>query len=251
MNTLTIDIGNQRSKTELWHDEECEWSEAVEEISAKHTLDIIKRNKVEGVIVSSVKKEATPFIDEIKEKAGCLVCIFNEKEIAHYSDKIAYQGSIGADRIAAFLGAIAVFKDIPLLLVDMGTAITIDVVDSRSNYRGGNISLGFSSRLKALAKAASLLPEAKEFHNREGFGTDTFSAIENGAVNGIIGEVVYSYSLAKNAFGVETILMTGGDEKYFTPALKKYAPVVISDPCLVGRGLNFHLRKVMEETGID
>ena len=65
---------------------------------------------------------------------------------------------LGNDRIASAVGAHDAFPGRNILVVDAGTAITLDLVDANGTFRGGNIALGIRSRLRALHDYTSRLP---------------------------------------------------------------------------------------------
>lgn len=243
MNTLSIDIGNNRIKLDYWADEGIISRTESNALPIDEIKQRVKDNDIKGIIVSSVRKNSEEVIKELKEKSGCDVIInFNQEEISKYRDKIKYKGNVGADRIAAYIGANECIKGAKLI-VDAGTAITLDVVDKENNYCGGNISLGLQSRMKALADATSLLPKVVDIKDLSNFGNDTKSAIEDGARNGVIGEILYTIELAKSEYNIDWVFITGGDSEIFLTAIERKWKNCISDACLVGRGLNYHLRK--------
>lgn len=242
MNNATIDIGNTNIKTEYWTDsgivrrEICpskDWEKLISGGSLSH---------MDAIIVSSVRGDSNHLIDNLRQQFGNRLTEFNQEEIRKYYPEILYKGDIGADRIAAALGAEVLYPAIPKMVVDLGTAITIDVVDGNGRFCGGNISLGLGSRMKALANATSQLPEVTGVGGEVEFGFDTFTAIECGALNGVVGEILYSYALAEERYGVEMVLLTGGDApEVESRVMKKLTGE--SCPHLVGCGLNYHLRK--------
>ncbi|MCH5235370.1 MAG: type III pantothenate kinase [Muribaculaceae bacterium] len=243
MNTLTIDIGNNKIKLDYWDNDGILYRTLCDKISMEEIKREVENIDIKGIILSSVRKDYQDIIQALKEQSGCDVIIdFNQDEIDKISDKIKYKGKVGPDRIAAYLGAQAqVFG--PKLIIDAGTAITLDIADKEGCYRGGNISLGLKSRLKALADATSMLPKVEEFTTFSYFGRDTHSAIEDGARNGVIGEILYTIELAKLEYQIEWVVITGGDAENFFRTIRDKWEKCIPDKFLVGRGLNYHLRK--------
>ena len=239
MKTLTIDIGNTRRKYDFWDDDGFIFRREIPDTEA--LVEEIKRESVEGVIVSSVNEHPEELVETLKRHTKCRVVNFNNQEIEKYGDKIHYKGNVGADRIAAFLGAEDLVPGNAMLVVDMGTAMTLDVADNRGTYRGGNISLGFHSRLKALASSARLLPEIENTGVYISFGNDTLSSIQSGAINGVLGEIRYAALRAEKEFDIKKTIFTGGDSEWFYFMLNKDLDCLM-DPYLVGRGLNRHLR---------
>lgn len=240
MNTLTIDIGNSSTKVDSWDDTGIIARElSGPEVTVDKILQLIKRLSIAGIIISTVRRDSGDFIKELRDKTGCKVVDFNNKEIHEYYDLAVYKGKIGSDRIAAIEGANVLFPDLAKLVVDLGTAMTIDVADQTGVFKGGNISAGLFTRMKALASSTSRLPEVKKIDYKRPFGEDTITAIEAGARNGVYGEILYSVQQAKNEYNIKVIVLTGGDapEIHLEDNLK-----IVYDQYLVGRGLNNHLR---------
>lgn len=116
----------------------------------------------------------------------------------------------GTDRL---LGAFAAWRRAkgPVVVVDVGTAITLNVVDAKGRFLGGAIFTGPRLALKALAESTALLPEvpAKGF---PGIGKDTRSAIRAGAALAYGGFLLEGLSAATKALGREPrLFVTGGD----------------------------------------
>jgi type III pantothenate kinase len=146
--------------------------------------------------------------------------------------------NLGKDRIAAAAGAFAAFPDTHTLIIDMGTAITFDILTSAGNYLGGNISPGLAMRFRALHAFTSRLPQLEKDEFSDDPGTDTRSAIISGVQKGILYEIQgYIEHFSKLYPGLKVIL-TGGDGDFFAKPLK--SPIFVI-PNLVLCGLNFIL----------
>ena len=239
MNTLSIDIGNTRTKYDFWADDGLLGREEIPD--AKALIDLIQRGSVEGVIVSSVNEDPAELISSLKTSTNCKIVNFNKEEIKKYGNLIQYKGNVGADRIAAYLGTQDLYKECPMLIVDMGTAMTLDIADVEGRYRGGNISLGYHSRLKALASSTKLLPLVNDCDHYISFGNDTISSIQSGAINGVMGEISFAAKRAQEEYDIRHTVMTGGDAKVFYHLMQNQIDCIY-DPYLVSRGLNRHLR---------
>ncbi len=92
---------------------------------------------------------------------------------------------VGQDRIAVAVGAGAFFKP-PYIIVDMGTAVTIDLVDSGGVYSGGAIAPGLYAFTDYLNERAALLPriDPAEADYSLSVGKDTREAMQVGCVKG-------------------------------------------------------------------
>lgn len=92
---------------------------------------------------------------------------------------------LGQDRIADAVGA-GLFFEPPYIVVDMGTAVTIDLVDSRGKYAGGAIAPGMHAFAEYLNERAAQLPKINPADADYGasIGRDTVSAMHVGCVKG-------------------------------------------------------------------
>ena len=119
---------------------------------------------------------------------------------------------LGNDRIAAAVGAHDAFAGRNLLVVDAGTAITLDLVDADGTFRGGNIALGIRSRLRALHDYTSRLPLVDPVGETPLIGKTTETAMRSSAVAGAAAEVADLHRRLSQAGYAELLtVVTGGD----------------------------------------
>ena len=96
--------------------------------------------------------------------------------------------SLGADRLANLSGAVSRYRA-PLIVVDVGTATTFDVIQSRKGYTGGVIAPGPDLMLSYLAEKTALLPALDLMPVRAAIGRSTEDAMRLGALHGYRGMV--------------------------------------------------------------
>ena len=142
--------------------------------------------------------------------------------------------TLGADRIAAAIGAFKEKPDNNLLIIDIGTAITVDYVSAEGIYKGGNISPGIDLRFRALNDYTDKLPLINEKGDMPDLGYNTETAIRSGVISGIIRELDSYIDEYKKKQEVFTFL-TGGHSFYFESKLKNS---IFADGNLVLKGLN-------------
>lgn len=128
--------------------------------------------------------------------------------------------TLGLDRIAAAAGAAFIAPGCGALVVDAGTAITIDVVTASGTFRGGNISPGIVLRLGSLHRSTAALPEVDPMGSTPEFGFDTVTAMRSGALRGACAEISDSFRRARKDYGVQKLLITGGDALSILPLLR-------------------------------
>jgi len=103
--------------------------------------------------------------------------------------KYANPKEIGADRIAAALGAVSRYPERNLIIIDMGTATTIDVVTKSREYLGGAILPGLKISVGALASGTAKLPQVEIVRAEKICGASTIEAIQSGIYYGTIGSI--------------------------------------------------------------
>ena len=143
--------------------------------------------------------------------------------------------TLGSDRLAAVVGANWLQPGRDVLVIDIGTCVTFDFINSVGEYLGGNISPGPTMRLKALNQFTARLPFVERRGDTPDFGTDTTTAIRSGVMNGIKYEIegyIHSF-LAK--YPQLFVYLTGGVHLnlQFSENLSIFA-----DDFIVPKGLN-------------
>ncbi|MBQ3669895.1 MAG: type III pantothenate kinase [Treponema sp.] len=132
--------------------------------------------------------------------------------------KYANPKEIGADRIAAAIGASTRHPGTNLIVVDMGTATTIDVVTKDKEYLGGAILAGLKISVQALASGTSKLPTVEIVKANKVCGQSTIEAIQSGIYFGNAGAIKeFLHLYEKQIFGGEKpyIVGTGGFARTF------------------------------------
>ena len=146
--------------------------------------------------------------------------------------------TLGHDRIAAAAGARYVCPFCNVLIMDLGTAITIDFVSSEGKYLGGNISPGLQTRFRSLHEFTAKLPMVARDAEFPVFGSDTGSAIAAGVQQGIIYEINSYIDEFARMYPACEFIITGGDASFFVSKLKRS---IFAIPDLVLTGLNYIL----------
>jgi len=143
--------------------------------------------------------------------------------------------TLGRDRIAAAAGSRCVYPDSNILIMDLGTAITIDFITGDGEYKGGNISPGMQTRFNSLHEHTANLPLVERNPAYPKFGTNTAMAIASGVQAGIAYELNGYMDDFESRYPGCKFIITGGDAAFFVPMLKK---AIFAVPDLVLTGLN-------------
>lgn len=234
---LTIDQGNTAAKLALWEGDTLADIDIVSSLTPAHLDKFVGRDRlVVSAIYCSVAQKGQHIVDHLHTFVPKVLTM---PPTPRLPIKIDYgtPGTLGADRVAAAVGAHASFAGEPLLVIDAGTAITYDHVDADGRFAGGNIAPGMTMRLQALHRFTARLPRLEMPHEIPYakdliFGHDTASAMILGAVHGITGAIRFYRS--KLPFDTR-IVMTGGWAQELARRLDFDVTV---DRDLVSKGLN-------------
>jgi type III pantothenate kinase len=234
---LVIDIGNSSVKTGCFSKGKLISSAAEEDFTPQKAAERIRRFHVQKCILSSVREPNAVLMEFLRNNIPYLIDLSHTTPLP-FKNLYHTPEWLGKDRIAAAAGVVAAFPGTHALIIDMGTAITFDILTSRGEYLGGNISPGLGVRFRALHAFTSKLPMLEKDEFSADPGTDTRSAIISGVQKGILYEIMgYMEQVSKQYPGLKVIL-TGGDADFFAIQLKKPIFVV---PNLVLNGLNYIL----------
>lgn len=142
---------------------------------------------------------------------------------------------LGKDRMAAMMGARALFPETSLVIADAGTCLTVDLLRADGCHLGGFISPGLQMRLDAMHRLTSALPRAEPEFRRAVPGSDTISCLQAGALYGLLAELDGHFREAfADGRGGHKCILTGGNAKDLSHLLKE-STFVAED--LVFRGL--------------
>lgn len=115
--------------------------------------------------------------------------------------------TLGADRLAAAVGAASLRPSEDLLVADIGTACTYDFVSASGEFLGGNIACGPGMRLRALHHYTARLPLVSgHFKNIPRYGTTTEEAMRSGAMQGVVAELMLYSGFGRN----RRLMLSGG-----------------------------------------
>ncbi|WP_462254226.1 type III pantothenate kinase [Ekhidna sp.] len=214
LEVILIDIGNSSIKTTEVIDGEFQETVIWDQLDSVLT-------KYEGVpiMISSVKKIDS---DLLNNGVGKILDYKTKMPI-----KIDYDTpeTLGADRIAAAVGANELFPDQDNLVIDLGTCITMDLVDRNQVFHGGIISPGLTMRMKAMAGYTDQLPDISEEWrqiNSGELGKTTKECLFSGSYHGIVHEINGVLRTLERDFTSLNMILTGGDAHFFESNLKAH-----------------------------
>ena len=151
-----------------------------------------------------------------------------------------FPGQLGADQVADAVAGIAGYP-VPLILIDMGTATTASVVNSKKQYVGGMILPGVGVSLDALTARASQLSGISIDAPRHVIGKNTIECMKSGVLYSSAASIDGIIDRIEEAIGQPTTaIATGGLSKKIVPYCKRE---VILDDDLLLKGLLIIYRK--------
>jgi len=233
---LIVDIGNTSTKLAVYEGHKKISVSRINELSCEEFEKELSGIKIEKAIISSVKK-LPPFISDLFFVKIPLVHVLSYKSKLPFSIEYETPETLGSDRVAAVAGAFNCFPGANMLVIDAGTAITFDFIES-DIYKGGNISPGLTMRFKALNKLTDGLPLVSISDNYSFPGRNTTDAIIAGVITGVTYEINEYIRTFKKKNTDLKIILTGGDSEYLKDKINfkiTYMPDIVID------GLNYIL----------
>ena len=141
--------------------------------------------------------EATPMVVGPGIKTGVRISIENPREV-------------GADRVVNAAAAHKLYGG-PLIVIDFGTATTLDAVSEEGDYLGGAIAPGIVISSEALFEHAAKLPRVELVRPPKAIGRNSVSAMQSGIVFGYVGLIEGIVArMQKELGGTAKVIATGG-----------------------------------------
>lgn len=236
MNRGVIDIGNTRVKAAVFNEEGnlIDKEHFPTQISA---LQWIKEKDGFHVMAASVNTAMPETIE------GLNIISLNADTILPFQNLYSTPHTLGADRIAAMSAAASIFPEKAVLVFDIGTCMTIDLLEPGKIYRGGNISPGIKMRLRAMHEMTGRLPLAESEDATEILGVSTKTALASGVITGMKHEIEGYCREFSKIYPDLVSVVCGGDYSYFD-IQSKYR--IFAAPNFVLQGL-YHLLLLNEK----
>lgn len=259
MNIVAIDIGNTNISVGLFLDSKEEFIRTIPGQSqddlrkcladAWHRVPVLETStegkRLGAIVVCSVKPAWTDLVrhiveEDLKEK----IHVIGEDIPLPMTAWIDEPGKVGTDRVVAASAAYAVVED-AVVVADLGTAVTIDLVDEHGVFQGGVIVPGFEISAQALKDHTAQLPKVTVHQPSGPYGKNTADAINCGLYYSIIGameEIVRRYAEQIGRWPQTIITGSGADiVKDDCPFVDNYVPH------LVIKGIVLAYMKYVEE----
>ena len=230
---LVVDFGNTLVKLAVFDKGELVAQRCMERLHPSVLEELLSEWPVRRAVVASTRGEG----DDVASQTS--VPIGN----AYLTPE-----TLGRDRLAAAVGATVLYPGENVLIVDFGTAVTIDLVTADNTFRGGCISPGVTMRFRALHDYTAKLPLCAATGGEGLSGLTTEEAIELGVMNGIAFEIEGYVTRMREKIDGLRVIFTGGDAKFFVKRIKN---TIFANCNLVFCGLNRILEHNASEEHLD
>ncbi len=253
---LAIDMGNTNIVIGCVDDEKVYFEERLSTDLAKTELEYaigfktvlelynIEYTDIKGAIISSVVPQLVNIIKDAVEKIiGITPLIVGPGVKTGLNILMDNPKTLGSDLVVDSVAAIKEYGA-PVIVVDLGTATTICVVDEKSNYIGGMILPGIKVALDSLVTRTSQLPRISMEPPKKVIGKNTIDCMKSGLMYGNASCIDGLLDKIEEELGYEaTVVATGGLAKVIVPLCKKK---IILDNELLLKGLKIIYDKNVE-----
>lgn len=244
---LTIDIGNTNIVVGCFDNDRLLFIERMSTnksatvlehvVMFKTILEIhgISTDSIDGGIVSSVVPSITNSVKQAAETiTGKDILILGPGVKTGLSIMIDDPAQLGSDLAAGAVGGANLYS-MPLVIIDMGTATTISVVDKNKAFRGGFIYPGVMSALDSLITKTSQLPNISLVPPKKLIGTNTVDCMKSGILYSSAASIDGIIDRINDELGEEcTVVATGGIAKTVIPLCRHN---IVMDDDLLLKGL--------------
>jgi type III pantothenate kinase len=252
---LAIDIGNTNIKLGIFDGDRLKatWNLAtgIHRTSDEYggvVLNLMERkrflpSKITGVVLCGVVPpllytfeelcrkylNTKPLVVEAGIKTGMRIRLDNPREV-------------GPDRVVNAVAAQNLYGK-PVIIIDLGTATTFDVVSKEGDYLGGAIAPGIVIATEALFTRTAALPRIELIHPKQVIGRNTISAMQSGIIFGYIELIEGMIRRIQRELGSKANVVATGGQAY--PFAEEIAAIDIINPdlTLIGLRLIYEMNK--------
>jgi len=233
-----MDIGNTATKLAVFQSDKMIQVQTVATTNMLAEVEALlkKFSRVKHGLLSSVK-----MIDDLELKRLQKLLPIKILDVSFQLPfKNAYDTphTLGVDRLALMAAAVQQYSKRNVLVIDAGSCVTYDFMDSNQNYLGGAISPGVEMRYKALETFTSNLPLLEKTPPNQRIGSSTEASIHSGVIHGLLHEMEGTIKEYQNKYTDLTVILTGGDTDFLC---KQFKISIFANSNFLLEGLNFLL----------
>lgn len=206
-------------------------------IDLKMILDVYEINPklIEGSIIASVVPQVLNSVKTaLRKLIGKTSLVVGPGLKTGLNIQIENPAQTGADLVVGCVAALQEHKP-PLIVIDMGTATTMAVLDKTGTFIGGSISPGVKISMDALTEKTALLPGLQLDQPKKAIGRNTIDCMRSGIMLGNACMIDGMIQRMEQELGsTVTVVATGGIAKFVLPMCHKH---IIYDNDLLLKGL--------------
>ncbi len=231
---LVIDEGNSRVKLAVFQGRKLIDLQVAKVEDATYVLKTLQKNYIfSAVIISSVTDEIKEILEEFNFKNSLFL---TSDTPVPFKNLYKTPKTLGVDRIALVAATQYENVNTNTLVIDAGTCITYDFINSENSYLGGAIAPGLQMRYKSLYTFTKKLPILETVTNGvDLIGGSTNESMHSGVLNGMMFEIDGVINSYKQKFGDVHVILTGGDANFLCKQLKNS---IFVNPNFLLEGLN-------------
>jgi type III pantothenate kinase len=252
VNLLAVSVGNTCTRLGAFVEGELTETATFDNGRHRELTDVVDRafgplreKEDTVVLMSSVNpKVGDPFSETLSAHLGRPIRRVEQDVAIPIGRQLDREALVGEDRLLNAAAAYDVLKQ-ACIVVDAGTAITVDFIDGAGTFHGGAIAPGGQLMLDALRQRTGMLPETEFAAPIEAIGHNTVEAMRTGvfhALRGMVQQLTEAYAEQAGAFPL--VIATGGDANVLFREWEMVDRVV---PELTLHGLALTLRKALED----
>ena len=230
--TICFDFGNTLKKAAVFNDSEIVKTLVLEDDATATIQSLIDTYKPNKTILSSVIHHNPEMEDILKKNSRFHLLNHNSK--LPITTPVGKPETIGADRLAIAAGGVHFYPHKNLLLIGLGTCVTMNFINKYKELIGGSISPGLEMRLKSLQYYTAKLPFVKPEPDVSLIAYDTETNILTGVILGMAYELDGFIAEYKAKFDNFNVVLTGGDLQHLASHMKSR---IFADPELIFKGL--------------
>ncbi len=228
---LAIDIGNTRVKTGVFDGDDLVEAQVMDSLDMPQLQRLVDTHRITHTIVASVGVVLEP---DSLEAPGIVIQLGAQTPVPIESSYKTPE-TLGQDRLAGVVAATWLKPGSNTLVIDAGTCITYDFVDTSGRYVGGNIAPGIDMRYRAMHQFTHRLPSVEREDTGSLLGESTDEALKNGGLLGVLMEIAGYIEILRMKYKEVNTLLTGGDADFVARRLNTGLSV---EPHLILIGLN-------------
>lgn len=242
---IALDIGNSLTKIGIFRQETILQTSCI----ATSEIALLEQQlnqwvdlwECEAIVISNVGL-SLPQLTQLKEAIAAkhqpfIIQVIDGKTNGILENTYLTSHTLGSDRWAAMNAAAKKYPKHALVVVSLGTALTLDFANAQGQYLGGIIAPGILMRYRALHDYTQKLPLLNPTYSPSSFiGKTTESAIHIGVIRGLQAEIEYFVNnFTQKSEQEPKVLLSGGDIKLLPLSLKN----ISYEPNLVLEGIYY------------